>query len=330
VTDNFRNTGYFNNTSTSILVPFDNPTINTPVTFRQSATDANNHLTTSLASVYAQDQIEWSRHVQTVLGLRAESFDLRYHNNRNGDDLRRKDTLLSPRAGLIFKPVSQVSLYGSTSVSYLPSSGDQFASLTNITQQMKPEKFTNLELGAKWDVRRDLSFTTALYQLDRTQTRSSDPNDPTRILQTGSQRTQGVEIGANGNLTKDWSFTAGYSYQDASITSTTSAASAGAQVGQVPHHLASLWNKYQITPRFGAGLGLIHRSDMFATIDNTVRLPGYTRVDAALFYAFNRNWRVQANVENLLDKRYVSNADSNTNLSPGAPRGLRVLLRAKF
>src|SRR5262249_2559318 len=38
LTDNFRQTGFFNNTSTTIQVPYDNPVISTPVTFRQSVT----------------------------------------------------------------------------------------------------------------------------------------------------------------------------------------------------------------------------------------------------------------------------------------------------
>jgi catecholate siderophore receptor len=84
LTDNFRNTGFFNNTATSILVPFNSPTISTPVTFRQSATDADNHLTTNVAAAYAQDQIELSKHMQVVAGLRFDRFDLTYHNNRTG------------------------------------------------------------------------------------------------------------------------------------------------------------------------------------------------------------------------------------------------------
>src|SRR5690242_21930041 len=80
-------------------------------------------------------------------------------------------------------------------VAYLPSSGDQFSSLTAITQQVKPEKFSNYEFGAKWDVRRNLSLTAAVYRQDRTNTRATDPNDPARILQTGSQRTNGYELG---------------------------------------------------------------------------------------------------------------------------------------
>ena len=330
LTDNFRNTGFFNNTTTSIQVPFDNPTISTPVTYRQIATDANNHLTTRLAATYVQDQMEISRYVQVVVGLRYDYFDLQFHNNRNNDNLRRIDNLVSPRLGLVFKPINEVSLYGSYSVSYLPSSGDQFSSLTTITEQVKPEKFSNYEVGGKWDVRKYLSLTAALYRLNRTNTRSIDPNNPTAIIQTGSQRTNGFEIGVNGNITRDWSVAGGYSYQDAFITSATAAAAFGKQVGQVPHNTFSLWNKYQLLPRLGLGLGIISRSDMFAGVDNTVVVPGYTRADAGVFYSFNEKWRLQGNIENLFNRRYFINADSNTNISPGSSRALRVGLIARF
>jgi catecholate siderophore receptor len=330
LTDNFRNTGYFNNSLTSINIPYSNPTIQTPVTFRQSATDADNHLTTNLAAGYIQDQVDLSRWVQVLGGLRFDYFDLQYHNNRTGDSLRRIDQLFSPRAGLVIKPTAMVSIYGSYSVSYLPSSGDQFSSLTTITQQVKPEKFNNYEGGIKWDIYRDLSLTTAVYRLDRTNTRSTDPNDPTRIVQTGSTRSNGFELGLSGKVRSSWRVAGGYSYQNAFISNATASAPAGAQVAQVPHHTFSLWNNYQIVPRVGAGLGIIHRSNMFAAIDNTVTLPGYTRADAALFFSMSEKMRLQANVENLFNKTYYVNADSNTNISPGASRTLRIGLTTRF
>jgi catecholate siderophore receptor len=329
-TDNFRNTGYFNNTVTSILAPYDNPTIQTPVTFRQSATDADNHLKTDLAAIYAQDQVEFSRHWQAIVGVRLDSFDLEYHNNRNGDTLSRKDELVSPRAGLIYKPAAEASLYANYSVSYLPSSGDQFSSLTTVTQQVRPEKFTNYEIGLKCEMNPRFSLTTAIYRLDRTNTRATDPADPTRIIQTGSTRTNGYEVGLSGSITKSWSVAGGYAYQDAYIRTVTTAAAAGAQVAQVPHHNFALWNKYQILTKLGVGLGVIYRSDMFAAVDNTVTVPGYTRVDAAVYYSISSNWRLQANVENLLDKKYYINSDSNTNISPGSPLATRVMLRTAF
>ena len=330
LTDNFRNTGYFNNTATSILVPFSSPDTLAPATYRQSATDADNHLRTNLGATYVQDQVQLSRYVQVIGGLRFDHFDLQYHNNRNNDNLRRIDNLVSPRAGIVFKPIAPVSIYGSYSISYLPSSGDQFSSLTTITQQVKPEKFSNYEVGIKWDVFNSLALTTAVYRLDRTNTRSTDPNDATRIVQTGSQRTNGIEIGATGSVTRKWRIAGGYAYQDAFVTSATAAARAGAQVAQVPHNTFSLWNNYQILPRFGAGLGILNRADMFAAIDNTVVLPSYTRVDAAVFFSLTEKIRLQANVENLLDKRYYNNADNNTNISPGSPRAVRVGLTARF
>jgi catecholate siderophore receptor len=330
LTDNFRNTGFFNNTATSITIPLSQTVISTPVTWRQSATDADNHLRTNLGALYLQDQIELNRFFQAIVGIRFDYFDLQFHNNRTAENFRRIDNLVSPRAGLVFKPITAVSLYASYSVSYLPSSGDQFSSLTTITAQVKPEKFTNYEVGAKWSVSRRLTLNTALYRLDRTNTRSTDPNDPTRIIQTGSQRTNGFEAGLTGSITRKWSVTGGYAYQDAFITSATTAAVAGRQVGQVPHNTFSLWNNYRILPRLSGGLGLIQRSSEFVAVDNTVRLPGYVRADAALFYTLTERARIQVNVENLTNNRYIINADSNTNISPGSPRAVRAALTIRF
>ena len=201
-TDNFRQSGFFNDSATSILVPFATPTIATPVMFRQNATDADNHVVATVAAAFAQDQVELSRYVQLIGGIRFDRFDLQYRNQRDGSRLARADDLVSPRAAIVFKPIPLLSLYSSYSVSHLPSSGDQFSSLTAITRQLTPEQFTNYEIGLKWDLLRALSVTTAVYRLDRTNTRSTDPNDPTRIVQTGSQRTNGYELGANGQISR--------------------------------------------------------------------------------------------------------------------------------
>jgi catecholate siderophore receptor len=240
------------------------------------------------------------------------------------------DDLFSPRAGIVYKPVVPLSLYGSYTVSHLPSSGDQFSSLTTITEQVEPEHFANYEVGAKWEPRSRLALTAALYRLDRTNTRATDPNDPARIVQTGSQRTTGFEVGVAGRVLSFWQVAGGYAHQDATVTSATTAAREGAQVGQVPHHTLSLWNNVRVLPRLSAAVGVLFRSDMFATIDDTVTLPGYTRVDLAAFYTLTKDLRVQANLENALGVRYWINADSNTNLSPGTGRALRVAVTAGF
>ena len=137
-------------------------------------------------------------------------------------------------------------------------------------------------------------------------------------------------MGLNGRIARTWRITGGYAYQNAFIASATTAAAAGAQVAQTPHHTFSLWNNYQIVARFGSGLGILHRADMYAAIDNTVILPGYTRADAAVYFSLTERMRLQANVENLLDAKYYVNADSNANISPGSSRTLRIGLTTRF
>lgn len=329
-TDNFRNTGFFNNTATSFSTPLTSPTISVPLTFRQSASDADNRVEVDIAALYVQDQIEFSPRWQAIIGVRYDNFSLDFHDDRNGQALSRDDDLVSPRAGLIYKPVEPLSLYASYGVSYLPSSGDQFASLTATTRTLEPEEFENYELGAKWDARDDLALTAAVFQLDRTNTSAPDPNDPTRIVQTGSQRTRGVELGASGVIASAWRIMGGYAYQDAEITDRTTAAPAGATIAVTPKHTLSLWNRYDPTPMWGFGLGLIYQDEMFTGIDNTVTLPSFTRVDAAVFFTLNEHLRAQLNVENVFDEEYYASAHSNNNITPGSPPAARLALTARF
>jgi len=330
VTNNFRNTGYFNNLTTSTTTSVDTTQISTPVTFRQSATDANNHVVTTANSVYAEDQIALTSWLQVVAGLREQLFNINYHNNRGDTTRTRSDHLLSPKAGIVLKPVEQLSVYTSYSISYLPSSGDQFSSLTNITQALQPEKFTNAEVGAKWQPLDRLGFTGAVYRLDRTNTRAPDPVDPTLSVQTGKARSSGTEVSATGAVTSFWQVVGTYTNQNARIVSRTSAATPGTSVALVPHTIASLWNKVQVAPRVSLGLGASRRSDMYAAVDNSVTLPGYTRVDGAAFFSLNEKMRAQVNVDNLFDKKYYLTADSNNNITPGAPRAVRVTLSTDF
>jgi catecholate siderophore receptor len=330
ITDNFRNTGFFNDVATTFTTPLSSPTIAVPVTFRQSPTDADNHSTATSLAVYGQSQLYLSDRWQAIVGLRYERFDVDFLDRRTSQALSRTDDLLSPRAGLLFKPIEPVTLYTSYSVSALPSSGDQFSSLTATTETLEPEKFKNYEIGAKWDVFDRVALAAAVYRLDRTNTTAPDPGDPTRLVQTGSQRTEGFEFSVAGAITPAWQVIGGYTHQDATITSRTSAAPEGAAVPLVPRNTLAVWNRYQVVPGVGLGLGVIYQDDVFAAIDNAVTLPSFVRFDAAAYYAVNRWLRVQANVENLFDRTYYPTAHSNNNITPGSPRAVRLSVITGF
>ena len=281
-------------------------------------------------SVYVQDQISFGDHIDVVAGVRYDNFDI------EGTDLlpavdrpfARKDEKVSPRLGLIFKPQENISLYGSYSQSFLPRSGDQFLALTVTQQNLAPEKFTNYEIGAKWDVQPNLNLTLAVFQLERSNATTPDPRNPAASINIGVTRTQGIELAVTGKITSSWQVHGGYSYQDATLAGNDSV-----RLGQVPRHQASLWNRYDFNDRFAAGLGIIHQSSQFAAIQtapNTTKLPAFTRVDAAFYYDLSDALQLQLNVENLFDTDYFSDAHNNNNISTGAPINGRFTIRAQF
>jgi catecholate siderophore receptor len=92
----------------------------------------------------------------------------------------------------------------------------------------------------------------------------------------------------------------------------------------------SLWNRVQLAPALGAGLGAVHQTRMYAAVDNRVTLPAFTRWDGALFVNLPRRTRAQLNVENLLDTRYYATSQGNNNIMPGASRTVRLSFSADY
>ena len=314
------------------LVALTNPVTVPAVTFVRGATgNSNRAVATKLkqASFYIQDQIGLGDQIDLIAGLRYDRFDLGFTNTFNAQTFARVDNLWSPRVGVVFKPVPQASIYVSYSKSFLPQSGDQFLTLDLVGSRLAPEAFDNYEIGAKWDIRPDLSLTVAAYRLDRTNTRAAGPIAGTTVP-TGEQRTTGFELGLTGRITPQWQTSVGYGYTDAKITQDTAAAPAGRPLAQVLKHTFSLWNRYDISERFGVGMGLYHQSKQFATISNVTELPAYTRLDAALFVKLTDRIDAQLNVENLTDTTYFPMAHNDNNISTGAPVNARLTVAVKF
>ena len=325
---NQRRNGVFSTSGTgSISVPLDSATVDVPVAFTGGG--ANNGMKASIAAVYAQDQIRPADWLEIVAGVRFDRFSLDIDNRNTGVEFSRTDDLVSPRLGLILKPMPNLSLYTSYSRSYLPQAGDQFNSLDLTSEALKPEKFDNYEIGGKWEPVEGLLATAAVYQLDRTNTRAPGPTPGTVVL-TGGQRSRGIELGLERSISDRWQVSAGYAFQKAEITKTTAAAPEGREVPLVPRHQFSLWNRYDVSDTLGLGLGLIARSRSYASISNGVKLPGYTRVDAAVFYDLGHGIEAQLNLENLFDADYFPTAHNDNNIAPGAPRTLRATVRAGF
>ena len=267
-----------------------------------------------------------------MLGLRYDQFEVDFRNNRTGERLSSDDDLVSPRVGLIYKPIEPVSLYASYTVTYLPRSGAQMSSLNASNQALDPEEFDNYEIGAKWDVRPELSLSAAVYQLDRTNVAIPDPLDPSVSILVDGQETRGIELGIAGQVTEAWSVFGGYAWQDGELTATASpTALDGATLAQLPEHKFSLWNRYQLTPAWGAGPWPdvperhvhLHRQHGHACRASR----GSTRRCST---PLSDRIRAQVNVENVLDEEYFAYAHNNNNITPGSPLAVRVGVSVAF
>lgn len=325
-TDNARRAGRFATASPTVSAA--SPLYTDAVSFPVATT--NNASVADVASVYVQDQITFNQNWQAILGLRHDRFDVDFRNNLNGSTLSVSDAPWSPRVGLIYKPLSQMSVYASFSRAFVPRAGEQLTSLSVSNSVFDPERFDNTELGVKWDVMPELSATAAVYRLDRTNVVVPGPVAGTSILVDG-QRTEGAELGLGGRIAKAWSVMGGYAYQDAKLTASQSAtARAGARLAMVPKHTFSLWNRYDLNAQWAGALGVVYRDSIFTSTSNTVTLPSFTRFDAALFYQASPRYRLQLNVENVSDKKYYASAHNDNNITPGAPRTFKLTLNAQL
>ncbi|WP_222874074.1 TonB-dependent receptor domain-containing protein [Hankyongella ginsenosidimutans] len=145
------------------------------MTFRAGSGNRSVRSILNVQSIYLQDQVSIGDHWDLIAGARVDRFALDVENQLAGQRFERTDTLVSPRAGLIYKPVESASVYFSYARSFLPQSGDQFVSLDLSLAALEPERFNSYEVGAKWDILDNLSATVALYRLDRTNTRAAGP-----------------------------------------------------------------------------------------------------------------------------------------------------------
>ena len=175
-----------------------------------------------------------------------------------------------------------------------------------------------------------MSFTAAIFELDRESFTSVDPEDPAQIIVIDGSETKGLEIGLTGELADRWSVSAGYSYLDGEVAIVGGGGTDGNKTRQTPEHMFSMWNRFSITEKLGLGAGVTYQDSFFVREDNAVEIPSFVRVDAALYYDLSDRLRLQVNLENLLNEDYFPDAHSNDNISTGAPINARFTITARL
>ncbi len=326
-------------------VPIFNPGTVVPPAFTPAQLNANSAIPSNtrqdVLGIYLQDQIALNPNWKALLGVRYDQFKQDTQFERTLPGLNRTDTSVSPRAGLVWQPSESQSYYASYSRSFQPSA-ETFALAANNAANA-PEITRNFEIGSKLDfLDGALSVNAALFNLQRTNIKNTDPANPALSINAGTQRTNGLELSANGRLPGMWDISAGYSFLDgkmvqsvATINSLQLPVVAVPALGKVPsltpRHSAFVWGMKSLDGGFKVGGGLNYVGERFTSLTNLVTLPSYLTADLAASYS-TKQYEVGVNLKNVTGKKYdVSSHGSVDNLIlPGAPRELQVALKYKF
>ena len=284
-------------------------------------------LTTNSLGIYLQDQIDLLPNLKLLLGGRFDIVNQKI-DFADGSESFQQDEAFSPRVGLVYQPADFLSLYASYSRSFQQSVGTAFDNAL-----FQPERGTQYEAGIKADwLDRRLSTTLAFYQITRSNVLTADLINPNFSIQTGEQRSRGIELDIVGEVLPGWKIAAGYAYTDAEITADNTFA-VGNQINNVPRHAVSLWTTYELQSGslkgLGAGLGLFYGGERQGDLDNSFQLPSYIRTDASLFYRRD-NFRIGLNIENLFDIRYFETGESPLRVYYGAPFTVRGTISWTF
>ncbi|PIG94171.1 TonB-dependent siderophore receptor [Gloeocapsopsis sp. IPPAS B-1203] len=305
--DNFNNFGI----DLAELAPLDiyNPVYSQPIVGRIDTVYEDGSRLTDALGIYIQDQIKFTENFKLLLGGR---FDLFTQTNQNflddTTDIQSGDAF-TPRVGIVYQPIPAISLYASYSQSFNPIEGRSANG-----SLFQPERGTQYEVGVKADLNERLATTLSLYSLTRSNLLTTDPNDSRFSIQTGEQRSQGIEFDITGEISPGWNILAGYAYTDAKIIADNNFPS-GNRLTNAPEHSFNLWTTYEIQSGdlrgLGFGLGLFYIGDRAGDLENSFDVPSYLRTDATIFYRRDR-LRVALNVKNLFDTDYfvyVTNRD---------------------
>ncbi|BCA54546.1 ligand-gated channel [Nitrospira sp. KM1] len=295
----------------------------------------NSRMFANAAGVYIQDQVSILDNFQVLVGARGDYF---YQNSTVGTDVTKAENFgFSPRIGVAYQPIAPISLYANVTRSFQPT----FSPFSAVSNVFKPTTATQYEAGIKTVILPDrLTSTLAVYRINKQDVPVVDPSNPFLLVQTGGQRSQGVEFDIAAQLVPGWKVIATYAYTDARITEDTTIA-VGNRLPLVARNTGSFWTTYDIQSGLlqgvGAGIGFFAVGQRAGDVTNSFYLPGYVRTDAALYYRKQEvfphtNLVAQLNFLNLLNQEYFYGGQQSRGASafPGAPLSVLGSLKLEF
>ncbi|MBS0961013.1 TonB-dependent receptor [Acetobacter thailandicus] len=231
---------------------------------------------------------------------------------------RQTQTTVNPTVSMMYTPDDNLMVYFNWSESTTPTS----LYVTNSNAPFitgsgySPERSRLYEVGAKYNAFKGrMGFTAALFRLEKNNSTITDPSTGDVSASSDSQRNQGLELSASGNITANWSIIGTYALYDSRVTGSETAADVGKRIQFVPKNSATLWTSYNIAPRtpynLSIGGGVTWRQAVWLDAANTARVPATLDFDAMIAHKFGEHWRIAMNGYNLANRLNYSSLFQN-------------------
>lgn len=271
----------------------------------------------------------FEEHLQLMLGLRKQNISSDNFGATGVLTARYDDSAVTPMAGIVYKPLQHVSVYGN----YIEglSKGDTAPSTAiNAGEVFSPYKAKQQEIGVKVDHGKLMTMVSA-FQI----TRPSSMMSGNRFSVDGEQRNRGVELSAHGTVGQSVRLYGGLTWIDAKLTKTNSAATLGNTAVGVPNVQLALNGEWDLPVLSGLTVtaGLFHSGEQYANQANTQRLGDWTTIDLGARYrtvVAGNKMVLRAALRNASDKSYWAGSSTWGTLTPGAPRSLLVSATVDF
>lgn len=285
----------------------------------------------TLQALYAEDAWQFANQWLLMAGIRHDVADVSRDELVNGTDFDKTLRGNAWRLGLTYQLSPATSLYAQASTGHDPVTSIITMNLSNSNFTLTKGK--QVETGIKQSLGNGLGeWTAALFRIDKDDIITRDPVNPALSVQGGSQHSQGIELSAALTPWKNWRFEGNFTVLRARYDELLEAGGvdrSGKRPTGVPEQVANLWAHHRLGPVL-ASLGGRYVGKRYADNANSVVLPAYSVVDAALAWTYDQRTTLRLLGRNLTDKVYATTSYGSQQFVLGQGRSFELVAELKF
>ena len=322
-------------------IDLNNPDVFSPVIGMAIApTGATSEGRTETVAVYAFDGVDLGPRVRLNGGIRVEYYSTTSRAvaaTGAVTDLEGSDTLVSGKAGLLYRLNDKGNVYASYGSSLTPPGSANFQLNANPANQnnpnVDPQKSINYEVGTKWNLaERRLQLSGAIfYSRNENVIFVADATAvPPIFNQDDLQFVKGVAFALIGQIAPRWDVNLSLQYLD-SQSESQNPLNHGKRLILTPEAAGSLWSTVRLVRDIRVGGGLRYTDPVFINAANTIQVPRYTVADALIEVPLARQLTLRLNLYNLTDRTYIRSINNNGGrYNPGTPRSFLLSTAVRF